>query len=73
MSIGMSQSKELNSLRSLTLKIKPKNYLKYLPSPTYLVPLNYLNIDFNSFWPKFKIATWHIGIRPCVTIQNHLK
>jgi hypothetical protein len=51
MSIGMNQSKELNSLRSLTLKIELIKYLKYLPSPTYLVPLNYLNIDFNSFWP----------------------
>jgi hypothetical protein len=73
MSIEMNQSKELNSLRSLTLKIKPKKYFKYLTSPTYLLPFNYLNIYFNSFWPKFKIVTWHIGIRPCVTIQNHLK
>jgi hypothetical protein len=32
MSIGMSQSKELNPLKSLTLKVKPKRNLKYLPT-----------------------------------------
>jgi hypothetical protein len=51
MLIGMSQSKDLHLLRSLTLKVKPKRNKKdlltylhnptylptYLPSPTYLL------------------------------------
>jgi len=38
MSIGMSQSKELNPFKSLTLNVKPKINLKYLPtSLTYLL------------------------------------
>jgi len=40
MSIGMNQSKKFNPLKSLTLKIKPKKKLKYLP--TYLVQPTYL-------------------------------
>jgi hypothetical protein len=35
MLIDMSQSKDLDPLRSLTLKVKPKRNLKYLP--TYLL------------------------------------
>jgi hypothetical protein len=35
MLIEMSQSKNLDPLRSLTLKVKPKRNLKYLP--TYLL------------------------------------
>jgi len=78
----MSQSKEFNLLRSLTLKVKPKRNYKYLPSylptylptylvqPTFLVPPTHLNIDYNLFWPNFKNATWHISIMPCVTIKN---
>jgi hypothetical protein len=66
----MGQSKKLNLLRNLTLKVKPIKIWKYLPTylPTYLVPPIHLNIDFNLFWPKFKNAMWHMSIMPSVTI-----
>jgi hypothetical protein len=77
MSIGMNQSKELNPSKSLTIKVKPKRNLKYLPTylilpiylptylPTYLVPPTHLNMDFSLFLPKiqkFHVAYWHYAM-----------
>jgi hypothetical protein len=54
MSIGMNQSKELNHSKNLTLKVKLKRHLQYLPASltylsTYLVLPTYLPIDLPTY------------------------
>ncbi len=46
MSINMRKSKHLNPFKILILKVKPRRYLKYLPTylPTYLVPPTHVNV-----------------------------
>jgi hypothetical protein len=67
MSIGVNQSKEFNHLTTLTLKVKPLKYLKYLPTSLAHLP-TYLNTYSIKFGQNSKNVIWHICIMPHVTI-----